>query len=71
MEQRLVMEQRLREAGAALAANRAERAVLAAQLAAVVRDAAAAGWPETRIAAAAGVERVTVRSYLGKRRPRP
>jgi hypothetical protein len=60
------MEERLREAGAALAVNRAERLLVAARLAQLVREAAALGWTETRIAEAARVQRSTVRRYLGK-----
>lgn len=61
-----LIEARLAAAGAALAEARAQRADIAARLAALVQQAHAQGMPETRIARAAGVDRMTVRRYLGK-----
>lgn len=60
-------EARLAAAGAALAESRAQRHDIAARLADLVRQAHAEGMPETRIARTAGIDRMTVRRYLGKR----
>ena len=57
----------LAQAGRAWNKAKERERELAAALYDAIRDAHAAGTPETQIAAAAGVDRMTVRRALGKR----
>ncbi len=61
-----ILRQRMRDTGNRFAANRADRVQLAEALAVLAREATEAGISERDIAAVMGVDRMTVRRWLGK-----
>ncbi len=60
------LRQRMRDTGDRFAQNQADRKLLAENLAVLAREAAEAGISERDIAALMGVDRMTVRRWLGK-----